>query len=114
MKLIFKLIIYLQNLNFDAYDEEINGKMTSFVVLSDPRNLSNLLQFLYDKEIKFTYTDLSNDVLEGNISFSGTTIEKSVLFYIEDHLTQDHVLDKINKSGIDSLNDFERSLLENS
>lgn len=103
-------LLYLESLNFDAYDEEIDGKVTSFIVIESYK-LPKILQFLFDKEIKFSHTDLSECVLDGTVDFTGTKIEKSVKKYIEQNLTQDHVLDKINKSGLDSLNEFEKSFL---
>jgi hypothetical protein len=101
----------LDSYKLKAYDMEVNGKLSSFIITS--RSIfTRLVLFLRQKEIEFQYEEITDDVLNGDIHFKGTLFESDVEDFIKDNLTVDHVLDKINKFGIESLTEFDRNILE--
>lgn len=64
--------------------------------------------------------DVTNDVIMGRFPgsdykecFEFVTYRKILNEFIEQNTTVDHVLDMINESGIDSLNDSQRKVLKN-
>jgi hypothetical protein len=101
----------LDSYKLKAYDMEVNGKLSSFIITS--RSIfTRLILFLRQKEIEFQYEEITDDVLNGDIHFKGTLFESDVEDFIKENLTVDHVLDKINKFGIESLTEFDRNILE--
>ena len=101
----------LDSYKLKAYDMEVNGKLSSFIITS--RSIfTRLVLFLRQKEIEFQYEEITDDVLNGDIHFKGTLFESDVEDFIKENLTVDHVLDKINKFGIESLTEFDRNILE--
>jgi hypothetical protein len=101
----------LESYKLKAYDKEIDGKLISFIITSR-WIFTRLILFLRQKDIEFRYEEISDDVLNGNISFKGTSFEEEVDEFIKENLTVDHILDKINNLGIDSLTEFDRNILE--
>jgi len=101
----------LESYKLVAYDVENNGMMTSYVVVNR-YVLTRIILFLRQKDIDFDYEDISNNVLIGVTKFKDTPIEKEVIKFIEDNITVDNVLDKINQFGIDSLTDTDKKCLE--
>ena len=101
----------LDSYKLKAYDIEIDGKLSSFVITS--RSIfTRLIIFLRQKEIEFDYKEITDDVLIGDIQFKGTLFENDVDDFIRENLTVDHILDKINKFGIDSLTEYDKRFLE--
>jgi len=101
----------LDSYKIKAYDIEIDGKLSSFVITS--RSIfTRLIIFLRQKEIEFDYKEITDDVLIGDIQFKGTLFENDVDDFIRENLTVDHILDKINKFGIDSLTEYDKRFLE--
>lgn len=103
---------YIKSLNFKAFDQEVDGKVTSYVI-TDRVALSNIFIFLRQNHIKFNYEDITEDVLIGTITFDNTDFEKECQEFVNENITVDHILDKINKLGINSLSDFELQKLKN-
>lgn len=103
---------YIKGLNFKAFDQEVDGKVTSYVI-TDRIALSNIFIFLRQNHIKFNYEDITEDVLIGSVNFDNTDFEKECQEFVNENITVDHILDKINKFGINSLSDFELQKLKN-
>jgi hypothetical protein len=101
----------LESYKLKAYDEEIDGKINSYII-TDRYVFTRILLFLRQKDIDFEYEDISDEVLTGDISFKGTSFEDEVNEFIINNTTVDHILDKINKFGIGSLNDNDKIILE--
>lgn len=102
----------LESYKLKAYDEEIDGRINSYII-SDRYVFTRIVLFMRQKDIDFEYEDISDDVLTGEISFKGTSFEDEVNEFITNNLTVDHILDKINKFGIESLNETDKMILEN-
>jgi hypothetical protein len=102
----------LESYKLKAYDEEVNGNINSYII-TDRYVLTRILLFLRQKDIDFEYEDISDDVLIGDISFKGTPFEDEVNEFINNNITVDHILDKINKFGIESLSEKDKIILEN-
>jgi hypothetical protein len=101
----------LESYKLKAYDEEIDGKINSYII-SDRYVFTRIILFLRQKDIDFEHEDISDDVLTGDISFKGTSFEDEVNEFIITNITVDHILDKINKFGIESLTDNDKIILE--
>ena len=101
----------LESYKLKAYDEEIDGKINSYII-SDRYVFTRISLFLRQKDIDFEHEDISDDVLTGDISFKGTSFEDEVNEFIITNITVDHILDKINKFGIESLTDNDKIILE--
>lgn len=101
----------LESYSLKAYDEEIGGKINSYII-ADRYVITRIILFMRQKNIDFEYEDISDDVLTGEISFKGTSFEDEVNEFIITNITVDHILDKINKFGIDSLTDNDKMILE--
>ena len=101
----------LESYKLKAYDEEIDGKINSYII-TDRYVFTRILLFLRQKDIDFEYEDISDNVLTGDISFKGTSFEGEVNEFIINHTTVDHILDKINKFGVESLTENDKVILE--
>lgn len=101
----------LNSYNLIAYDEEINGKISSFLI-TDRYVFTRVLIFLRQIGIEFKYTDISNDILIGKISFKGTSFDDEIQNFIKNNITVDIILDKINAFGIESLTELDKICLE--
>ena len=101
----------LESYKLKSYDEEIDGKINSYII-SDRYVFTRIILFLRQKDIDFEHEDISDDVLTGDISFKGTSFEDEVNEFIITNITVDHILDKINKFGIESLTDNDKIILE--
>lgn len=96
-----------------AFDTEINGKMSSYVITSR-YVLTRIILFFRQRNLDFTYKDITDDVFFNQIKFSDEDFSKNIDEFIKENITVDHILDKINQFGIDSLTDNDRKKLENS
>jgi len=101
----------LESYKLKAYDEEIEGQINSYII-SDRYVFTRILLFLRQKSIDFEYEDISESVLTGDISFKDTNFENEVNEFIINNITVDHILDKINKFGIQSLTECDKIILE--
>lgn len=101
----------LESYKLKAYDEEIEGQINSYII-SDRYVFTRILLFLRQKSIDFEYEDISESVLTGDISFKDTNFENEVNEFIINNITVDHILDKINKFGIQSLTESDKIILE--
>ncbi len=100
----------LKDFNLIAYDQEIDGKLTSYVIA--PNNIiTNIFLFLRKKEISFKYENITNKVLLGDIDFKNTKFENDINNFIKDNITIDIVLDKISSKGIISLSILDKEIL---
>jgi len=101
----------LNSFNIKAYDEEIDGKLVSYIICN--RTIfSNIVLFLRQKGIRFDFEDISDSVLTNDISFNGTEFEEETNTFIVENITVDHILDKINKFGINNLSEFDKNFLD--
>lgn len=101
----------LEGYNLIAYDVEENGSISSYMITSR-YILTRILLFLRQKDIEFEFEDITEDVLIGKISFKGTFFNEDIIEYIENNITTDQILDKINYSGIESLTDKDKEKLK--
>ena len=101
----------LESYKLKAYDEEIEGQINSYIII-DRYVFTRILLFLRQKSIDFEYEDISESVLTGDISFRDTNFENEVNEFIINNITVDHILDKINKFGIQSLTESDKIILE--
>jgi hypothetical protein len=92
----------LESYNLIAYDVEEKGTVTSYMITSR-YILTRIILFLRQKDIEFEFEDITEDVLIGKISFKGTFFDEDIIEYIDKNITTDHLLDKINHFGIESL-----------
>jgi len=104
-------IINLESYDLKAYDEIINGYMTSYLII-DRSIMSKIVLLLRKKNVSFNYKDITNDILSGTISFKGTPFENEVESFIMQEMNIDDILDKISKRGIKSLTALELKCLE--
>jgi len=100
----------LESYDMKAYDVEINGKMSSYVIISR-LTLVKIMIFLRQKEIKFTYEDISSKVFLNQITFDDEAFNKEIQKFIEENITIDDILDKINLLGINSLTNIDKKIL---
>jgi hypothetical protein len=111
--LTFQEIEDLESYDMKAFDTEINGKMSSYVITSR-YVLTRIILFFRQRNLDFTYKDITDDVFFNQIKFSDEDFRKNIDEFIKENITVDHILDKINLFGIDSLSDNDRKKLENS
>jgi len=110
--LTFQEIEDLESYDMKAYDFEINGKMSSYVITTR-YVLTRIILFFRQKNLDFTYEDITDDVLFSQIKFHDDDFNKNIDDFINENITVDHILDKINQFGIESLTDSDRKKLEN-
>jgi hypothetical protein len=110
--LTFQEIEDLEGYDMKAYDVEINGKMSSYVITTR-YVLTRIILFFRQKNLDFTYEDITDDVLFSQIKFHDDDFNKNIDDFINENITVDHILDKINQFGIESLTDSDRKKLEN-
>ena len=92
----------LESFDMKAYDIEINGSMSSFVITTRDV-LARIILFLRNNEIDFDYEDISDEILIGQMSFKDEDFQKDIDNFIKENITVDCILDKINQFGIDCL-----------
>jgi hypothetical protein len=102
----------LHDLNIDAHDEEVNNQITSYVIC-DKKSFLSIVLFLRQHQIKFEFEDISEDILNSSISFMGTDFEEETIKFIECNTKIDHILDKINRFGIEGISEFDKNFLKN-
>lgn len=102
----------LESFNMKAYDIEINGSMSSFVITTRDV-LARIILFLRNNEIDFEYEDISDEILIGQMSFKDEDFQKDIDDFIKENITVDCILDKINQFGIDCLSEVDRKFLKN-
>ena len=94
-----------------SYDKEIDGILEE-IILVDEKQFQLIVSILEDCEIKFVYTDITIDVLHSKVSFDDDYFQEKIDDFVQNNLTLDLILDKINLYGLDSLKDFERNFLK--
>lgn len=103
---------FISKIKVSAYDYfGEDGLAVSYMLISKLEFLK-ILHFLKSKGVIVEHSEITEDVLLGKFSFKGTDIEKDVDSFIQKNLTLDNVLDKINLSGVDSLSDYDKNILE--
>ena len=94
-----------------SYDKEIDGILEE-IILVDEKQFQLIVSILEDCEIKFVYKDITIDVLHSKVSFDDDYFQEKIDDFVQNNLTLDLILDKINLYGLDSLKDFERNFLK--
>jgi hypothetical protein len=94
-----------------SYDKEIDGILEE-IILVDEKQFQLIVSILEDCEIKFVYKDITIDVLHSKLSFDDDYFQEKIDDFVQNNLTLDLILDKINLYGLDSLKDFERNFLK--
>lgn len=103
---------FISKIKVSAYDYfGEDGLAVSYMLISKLEFLK-ILHFLKSKGVIVEHSEITEDVLLGKFSFKGTDIKKDVDSFIQKNLTLDNVLDKINLSGVDSLSDYDKNILE--
>ncbi len=111
--LTFQEVEDLESYDMKAFDIEINGKMSSYVITSR-YVLTRIILFFRQRSIEFSYDDITDDVFFNQIKFEDDDFNKNIDEFIKENITVDHILDKINQFGIDSLTDNDKMKLKNS
>ncbi len=110
--LTFQEVEDLESYDMKAFDIEINGKMSSYVITSR-YVLTRIILFFRQRSIEFSYEDITDDVFFNQIKFEDDDFNKNIDEFIKENITVDHILDKINQFGIESLTDTDKMKLEN-
>ena len=103
----------LESLDIISDDIEYDGLITSYIICND-YTITKVESFLTRKNVNYNLKDISIDILVGKISLKNTTFEKQTDKFIEEFLTVDIVLDKINESGVESLTEIDKKWLKSS
>jgi len=101
----------LSSLDIISEDIEYNGYVSSYIICND-YTIAKCENFLSQKGIDFIKNEISQEILTGKISLKNTPFEIQTEKYIEQFLTIDVVLDKINQFGIDSLTELDKNCLK--
>jgi len=109
--LTFEELEDLESFDMKAYDIEINGTMSSFVITTRDV-LARIILFLRYNQIEFEYEDISDEILIGKTLFKDLDFQNDIEDFIKENITIDCILDKINQFGIDCLSDFDKNFLE--
>lgn len=117
LEVIFNMSKYFDYLDF-THTQDKSG---FFAIMADSYR-ERIEDFLQKNSINYNYKDISKDILFDNPVDSnytddyGVDISKNVkdlfLKYKKNHTTQDDILDKILEKGVDSLTDFDKSILK--
>jgi hypothetical protein len=99
--------IKAENLDHWKSDKEL----VSYFLISD-EDIEYIKEIFYSREIRFKYKNITESVLNGDLNFDDKYFDKIKKDYIDNNLTIDIILDKINKKGINSLNDFDKRILQ--
>jgi hypothetical protein len=115
-------IIYNMSKYFDYIDINYSDKKSGFFAIMADSYKQRVEDFFQKHSISYKFNDLSKDVFFDNpIEYefkdeSGDDISEQVKDLIQkfkiNHTTSDDVLDKILEKGIDSLTDFDKSILK--
>lgn len=120
---LVELEVILNMSNYFDYLDFTHTKDKSgfFAIMADSYR-ERIEDFLQKNSISYNYKDISKDIFFDNpIDYSytdddGVDISEKVkdlfLKYKRNHTTQDDVLDKILEKGVDSLTDFDKSILK--
>lgn len=135
-----KVILYNVLDNDPKFETDIQNDLKDLIGFQDYRIIAGkgengkftLFAFLYNWEVTpltkifkkygmlLDYKDITDDVITGKLpndyykeSFEFVTYRKILKEFIEVNTTVDHVLDMISESGIDSLTQFQKNILEN-
>jgi hypothetical protein len=110
--LTFQEVEDLESYDMKAFDIEINGKMSSYII-TNRYVLTRIILFFRQRSIEFSYEDITDDVFFNQIKFEDEDFNKNIDEFIKENITVDHILDKINQFGIESLTDTDKMKLEN-
>lgn len=130
LEISYDLFLYLQNF---ITEDELDQKLIIFELSDDVEVLFVILPLTYiegfilrlkKNQIYISSRDITDDILFNNIehleilkkafNLDKDIAKNSVLnSFLKENLTIDIILDKINKNGIKSLTDIDRSILNN-
>lgn len=110
--LSFQELEDLESYDMKAYDIEIDNKMSSYIITTR-YVLTRIILFFRQRNIYFTYEDISDEVFFNQIKFDDDNFNKNIDKFIRENITVDQILDKINKFGIESLTNIDKKNLEN-
>ncbi len=117
----------IADMNADSFfDYEEDGVYTFFTI-AEPIEVKRYLGVLSENLVKYELTDLSKDVLKGNLDIDseiGPKVEPldsmKFSFFVDDlndwiynNLDIDTILDRISEVGLDSLSKTEKEFLNN-
>ena len=92
-----------------------NDSISMYAVI-DSSGVDKLLKVYTDNSISFTYTDLTKQVLYGQVKSTGFIFDSFINDFINDfidkNITVDIILEKITELGKDSLNEKDLSILK--
>ncbi len=97
----------IHDFNMIAVDFIEDGFIGTYLI-SNKKVLDRMSDILRKYDISFEVEDVTEKLLLGKEIVEDENFYK----FIEDNLTKDIVLDKINEMGIDSLSDIDISILE--
>ena len=94
-----------------SYDREIDGNLQEIILVNE-KQFQLIVSILEDCEIKFVYQDITIDVLHSRVEFDDDDFQEKIDDFVQNNLTLDLILDKINLYGVKSLTDFEKTFLK--
>jgi len=129
LDVLYDLFLYLQN--FITTEDEFKQKLIIFELSDDVEVLFVILPLTYIEgiilrlkkhQIYISSRDITDDILFNNIEHleilkKAFNLDKDIAknsllnSFLKENLTIDIILDKINKNGIKSLTDIDRSIL---
>lgn len=87
------------------------GEMKTFVIMND-NQLSVFNKLTTITGIKYKLTDITEDSILGNYTTENEDVKSLISSFLEENLTIDLALDKINLKGIESLSEIDIKILK--
>ena len=100
----------LESYNLKAFDTEVNGRVSSYII-TDRYVLTRIIIFLRNRNINFSYENITNKVLFNEVIFEDDDFIKEIDDFIKQNITLNDILDKINYLGVDSLTEIDKKNL---
>ena len=100
----------LDGYNLKAFDIEVNGRVSSYII-TDRYVLTRIIIFLRNRNINFSYENITNKVLFNEVIFEDDDFTKEIEDFIKQNITLNDILDKINYLGVDSLTEIDKKKL---
>jgi hypothetical protein len=100
----------LESYNLKAFDTEVNGRVSSYII-TDRYVLTRIIIFLRNRNINFSYENITNKVLFNEVIFEDDDFIKEIDDFIKQNITLNDILDKISYLGVDSLTEIDKKNL---
>lgn len=98
---------FIKSITYEEIDE-----VTTVMIMNNTQ-YNRFLNFSETTGIKYRIEDVTDKVILGELDLGQYITNVIVNPYLQNNLTVDEVLDKINVKGIDSLSDIDNEILKN-